>query len=191
MKRSSIKKFLTLVFAALFIMSCQTPDSQEEAVEESFGAAPVKVYKVRRQRISENLFYMGQIEASKEINITPDVAGKIASIHVEEGDRVQQGQLLAELDRRHVRASRDRAGDVPTDGRTFRADRPIVALSRFLRHGFLTMRHYLLPTHRVSDAQPGLHEHGDGQPACRPERPGSALRGQSLGAGVDLRGFTP
>ncbi len=109
MKRSLVEKILTLVFAALFILSCQPPDSQEEAVEESFGAAPVKVYKVKRQRISENLFYMGQIEASKEINITPDVAGKIASIYVEEGDRVQQGQLLAELDTRAIRLQLDQA----------------------------------------------------------------------------------
>ena len=109
MKKSFIKNYLTLIFAAFFIMSCQTPDSQEEAAEESFGAAPVKVYKVRRQRISENLFYTGLIEASKEINITPDVPGKIASIHVEEGDRVRQGQLLAELDTRAIRLQLDQA----------------------------------------------------------------------------------
>jgi len=109
MKRSLITKIFTLVFAVLFILSCQPPSSQEEAVEESFGAAPVKVYKVKRLRISENLFYTGLIEAWKEINISPDVAGKIAAIHVEEGDRVQKGHLLAELDTRAIRLQLDQA----------------------------------------------------------------------------------
>jgi RND family efflux transporter MFP subunit len=109
MKRSLITKISILFFTALFILSCQPPASKEEAVEESFGAAPVKVYQVKRQRISENLFYTGLIEASKEINVSPDVAGKIAAIYVEEGDRVQKGQLLAELDTRAIRLQLDQA----------------------------------------------------------------------------------
>ena len=51
MKRFLIIKMLTVIFSALLILSCQPPASQEEAVEESFGAAPVKVYKVKRQRM--------------------------------------------------------------------------------------------------------------------------------------------
>jgi len=108
MKRSLTTKIFIFTFAALFIISCQPPASQDEiTAEETFGAAPVKVYKVKRQRISENLFYTGLIEAWKEINITPDVAGKIAAIHVEEGDRVRKGQLLAELDTRAIRLQLD------------------------------------------------------------------------------------
>ncbi|MCJ7580640.1 MAG: efflux RND transporter periplasmic adaptor subunit [Candidatus Aminicenantes bacterium] len=109
MKRLSITKISVLFLAALFIGSCQPKDSQDNVAEESFGAAPVKVYKINRQRISENLFYMGLIEAWKERNISPDVAGKIAAIYVEEGDRVQKGQLLAELDTRAIRLQLDQA----------------------------------------------------------------------------------
>ncbi|MFC2160253.1 efflux RND transporter periplasmic adaptor subunit [Acidobacteriota bacterium] len=109
MKNFLITKVLILCFAALFIVSCQPADSQDEAVEESFGAAPVKVYKIKRQRISENLFYTGLIEAWKERNISPDIAGKIAAIHVEEGDMVQKDQLLAELDTLAIRLQIDQA----------------------------------------------------------------------------------
>ena len=109
MKRVLITKISALFFAALFIVSCQPTDSQDEAALESFGAAPVRVYKINRQRISENLFYTGLIEAWTERNISPDVAGKIAAIHVEEGDRVQKGQLLAELDTRAIRLQLDQA----------------------------------------------------------------------------------
>lgn len=109
MKKFLITRILTLFFAALFFMSCQPTDSQDEAVEESFGAAPVKVYEVNRQRISENLFYTGLIEAWKERNISPDIAGKIVAIYVEEGDWVQKGQLLAELDTRAIGLQLDQA----------------------------------------------------------------------------------
>jgi len=109
MKKNIISKMSLVFFAALFVVSCQSKDSQEEAVAESFGAAPVKVFKMQRQRISENLFYTGQIEAWKVRNISPDIAGKIAAIYVEEGARVQKGQLLAELDTRAIRLQLDQA----------------------------------------------------------------------------------
>jgi RND family efflux transporter MFP subunit len=91
------------------LLSCQRPGQQEEAVEESFGAAPVKVVEVKKQKISEKLYYTGLIEAWKEINITPDVGGKIAKIYVQEGDRVGKNQLLAELDTRAIRLQREQA----------------------------------------------------------------------------------
>ncbi len=84
-------------------LTCRPPEGEEGGTEEKFAAAPVKVFKVRRQKISERLFYTGVIEAWNKINVTPDIGGKIAKIHVEEGDVVQKGQLLAELDTRAVR----------------------------------------------------------------------------------------
>ena len=95
-------KILVVFVLAFFVLSCQPPQRQEEVEEASLAAAPVKVFKVKRQRISEKLFYTGLIEAWNTINITPDVGGKIAKIYVEEGDRVQKGQLLAELDTRAI-----------------------------------------------------------------------------------------
>ena len=110
MKKIIMTKILILALAGLFLFSCQPPGPQEEAAgEESFGAAPVKVYRVKAQRVSDKLYYTGLIEAWKEINITPDVGGKMAAIHVEEGDRVREGQLLAELDTRAIRLQLDQA----------------------------------------------------------------------------------
>lgn len=110
MKKNMTTKIFILVLMGIFLVSCQPPGGQEEATEQkSFGAAPVKVYGVKAMRISEKLYYTGLIEAWKEISITPDVGGKIAAIHVEEGDRVQEGQLLAELDTRAIRLQLDQA----------------------------------------------------------------------------------
>lgn len=90
-------------------LTCRPPEGEEGGTEEKFGAAPVKVFKVQKQKISERLFYTGVIEAWNKINVTPDIGGKIAKIHVEEGDVVQKGQLLAELDTRAVRLQLEQA----------------------------------------------------------------------------------
>lgn len=100
---------LVVFILSFFLLSCQPPQQKEEALETSLAAAPVKVFKVKRERISEKLFYTGLIEAWNKINITPDVGGKIAKIYVEEGDRVQKGQLLAELDTRAIRLQLEQA----------------------------------------------------------------------------------
>ncbi len=98
MKRFKSLSIMLVVSAGMAaLLSCR-PQKKEEAAAETFGAAPVKVFKVQRQRISEKLFYTGTLEAWQKINITPDTGGKIARIYVNEGDRVAKGQVLAELD---------------------------------------------------------------------------------------------
>ena len=94
-------KPLNLIAAAGLLaagMACKQAADPAAGKTAAVGAAPVKVFKVPRQRISEKLFYTGTIEARQKINIMPDVGGKIARIYVNEGDRVAKGQLLAEMD---------------------------------------------------------------------------------------------
>lgn len=88
-------------FWLVFFWGCRS-EKRRASTEEVFGATPVKVFKVRKQRISEKLVYTGTLEAWQKINVTPDVGGKIARIYVNEGDRVSKGQVLAELDTQTV-----------------------------------------------------------------------------------------
>lgn len=103
MKKIKVAKTFVVLFLFLSFLSCGTQNKEETIKEESSGATPVKVFKVKRQKISEKLSYTGVIEAWKKIIITPDIGGKIAKIHVEEGDNVKKGQLLAEIDTRAIR----------------------------------------------------------------------------------------
>jgi len=90
--------------AALFAaVSCKKSSSKAGAAAETFGATPVKVFKVQREKITEKITYTSTLEAWTKINITPEVGGKIARIYVQEGDRVAQGQLLAELETESIR----------------------------------------------------------------------------------------
>jgi RND family efflux transporter MFP subunit len=93
-----------LAAAALFAgVACKKTASNAAPAAEAFGAAPVRVFKVLRARITEKITYTGTIEAWNKINITPEVGGKIALIHVQAGDRVAKGQVLAELETDSIR----------------------------------------------------------------------------------------
>jgi len=59
--------------------------------------------------ISRTLTYTGSIEPRREVQIVPDVAGKIARIYVEEGQYVKEGQVLAELDTRAAKLQLEQA----------------------------------------------------------------------------------
>ena len=109
MNKKNMVKMCGIALLFLSLAVCRQQATDEGTKDESFGAAPVKVFKVQRQKISEKLFYTGVIEAWNKINVTPDIGGKIAKIYVEEGDRVEKGQLLAELDTRAVRLQLDQA----------------------------------------------------------------------------------
>ncbi len=105
-KSNTHRQLIVGIIAAVVLsaaVACKKPASKEAASAETFGAAPVKVFKVRRERITEKITYTGTLEALTKINITPEVGGKIARIHVREGDRVAQGQLLAELETESIR----------------------------------------------------------------------------------------
>ena len=100
------RKLIVIALAAaalLTVAACKKEASKADATAQTFGAAPVKVFKAARERITEKLTYTGTLEALNKINITPETGGKIARIYVEAGDRVAKGQLLAELETESIR----------------------------------------------------------------------------------------
>lgn len=58
-----------------------------------------------KMTIIETVNATGRIQPETQVKISADVSGKIVRLEVEEGDRVEKGQLLLELDReRHLAA---------------------------------------------------------------------------------------
>ena len=71
--------------------------SQEAAqVEESFVS--VEVVEVESGEISQFFNYAGDLQPQKEINIIPEIGGKIDSLLVEVGDTVAKGDPIATLE---------------------------------------------------------------------------------------------
>lgn len=54
---------------------------------------------VERGRIERIVVATGTIEPGKEVEVRPRIAGIIEHIHVDEGDEVEKGQLLVEIER--------------------------------------------------------------------------------------------
>lgn len=63
-----------------------------------FAATSVTVYSVKQGSFTPTLFGVGSVEARRSWLIGPTVAGRVAQVHVDVGDAVKTGQLLAEMD---------------------------------------------------------------------------------------------
>jgi len=88
------------------LWGCSNKSKQETGETTT---VPVKISKVQRGNITESYSFTGNIQPWKEVNIVPDLPGKVARIYVEVGDRVEQGQILAELDTRTAKLQLEQA----------------------------------------------------------------------------------
>lgn len=57
----------------------------------------VEVAKVKRTQIIEKVSASGEIQPEVEVNLSPDVAGEIIGLYVQEGDSVEMGKLLVKI----------------------------------------------------------------------------------------------
>ncbi len=83
--------FITTV---LLLMSCS--EKKEEAKETKIHK--VEVTKIAPNLQNETLTYSGTIEADNTVSLGFMVAGRVAEIYVQEGQKVKKGQLLATID---------------------------------------------------------------------------------------------
>ncbi len=68
----------------------------------------VEVAKVERRTIKETVAASGKVFPEVEVKISPDVAGEIVELYIEEGDSVKSGQLLAKIDPDAIRSQVER-----------------------------------------------------------------------------------
>ena len=68
-------------------------------------AQEVETTTAKRAKIVQKVNGTGKIQPNTEINISADVSAKITRLTVKEGDHVEKGQLLVELDRDRYLAS--------------------------------------------------------------------------------------
>ena len=89
---------LVIIVIAAFSMN----GSGEEAIS-------VQTANVDRQKIVETVSATGIIQPETQVKISADVAAKITRLEVEEGDWVEKGQFLVQLDRERFLAAVERA----------------------------------------------------------------------------------
>ena len=95
------------VLMAGLILGCTK--GKVERKTETTEAVPVEVAEVLRGDVKSTLSFTGDVNPWRQVNVVPDVPGKVARIYVEEGDRVRKGQVLAELDTRMAKLQLEQA----------------------------------------------------------------------------------
>jgi HlyD family secretion protein len=68
---------------------------------------PVQLARLRIEDITSRVRAPGKIEPRTQVKVSAEIPGKIAHLAVKEGDRVQVGRLLLQLDDTQYRASHD------------------------------------------------------------------------------------
>ena len=69
----------------------------------------VETAKVKLETIVQTVDATGRIQPKTQVNISADVSAKIIALHVEEGEWVEKGTLLVELDRERYAAAVEQA----------------------------------------------------------------------------------
>jgi len=85
------------IHQALFRRKPPEGPSELELIGE---AVPVKVYKLKRTNFKDTLPVMGNIKGFKEIDLKFETSGIMESFNFEEGERVQEGDIIANLNQR-------------------------------------------------------------------------------------------
>jgi HlyD family secretion protein len=73
--------------------------------KQSTAGLDVSAVEVKRGDITRTISGSGQVQPEMEVDISARISAEITSIHVEEGETVNKGQLLVELDRQRYEAA--------------------------------------------------------------------------------------
>ena len=83
--------------------------TESSADEAAAQATPVLVTTAVRGSIEDVLELTGTAQAADEVDVVPEVPGKVTRVHADIGDYVRRGQVLVTLDTQLASAQRDQA----------------------------------------------------------------------------------
>ena len=72
-------------------------EAKKPAITFEEGLSPVKILKVKRMDFKDTLPVMGNIKGFKEVDLKFQASGVIESINFEEGEKIQEGDIVASL----------------------------------------------------------------------------------------------
>lgn len=94
-------RFKTLsLFAVIFLAACGGSDKKTEGPKPAAPpppAASVSGYVVTPQMLSQNIEVPGSLAAFEEVELHPEVSGRVVAVYFKEGNNVSQGQMLLKI----------------------------------------------------------------------------------------------
>lgn len=111
MKTSKVLSVIP-VAAVVLLMSCSGNKVQEQTVEEK---VKVKLETVHMQEVDQIAEFTASVEANISNMIAPQAPARIGKLHVEVGDHVRAGQLLATMDETQLRQTQIQLENLETE----------------------------------------------------------------------------
>ena len=102
-----MRRLKLILFAVVLPLALIGGGAAVLAVKLRHKADPMRTAKIERGDVVLTVRETGTIEPIKRVEVKSKVAGLVAELAVDEGDRVQAGQLIARLDVPEVEAQRD------------------------------------------------------------------------------------
>ena len=110
---SKITLAFVAVLGAMTLLGCQFPDYSADAARDGEErenisgalAIPVRAEYPRRDSISDYFETTSRVTAHHQVEVMSEAVQRVSQVLVEEGDRVERGEVLAELDKREAEAS--------------------------------------------------------------------------------------
>jgi RND family efflux transporter MFP subunit len=101
---------LAIAVAVAALAGCGAPKAAPKAPDAGAPAGQaVTVASATTGSISESLDVTGRLVALQDVTVGARMAGKVESVNVREGDRIQMGQIVAVMDLADFRAQTDSA----------------------------------------------------------------------------------
>ncbi|ENX06397.1 efflux RND transporter periplasmic adaptor subunit [Acinetobacter courvalinii] len=110
-KQLTLSAVIIAVFATggSFILFQENADAKATSTATAPPAATVDVARVVSQTITDWQEYSGRLEAIDQVDVRPQVSGKLIAVHFKDGSLVNKGDLLFTIDPRPFEAELNRA----------------------------------------------------------------------------------
>lgn len=99
-------KQISLVGLCLLLFSCGGKDKKTELGTVSMKPNAVEVFPIETSDVSRIIEIPGTIIPAEEVQIFSEISGRVQSINFKEGQRVQKGTLLVQVDTDVLRAQK-------------------------------------------------------------------------------------
>ena len=107
-KKIKILRFslFLLVFSYLLICACKSGKSSPPRRESGTAGArvPVDAMVVQPQLLDNRIFTTGTLLANEEVQLQPEIAGRVTDVLFTEGGRVKKGEVLIRINDREFKA---------------------------------------------------------------------------------------
>jgi len=116
MKKSNLILLLLVIIMIVPNPGCTSNKSNEQVQKaDTLKTEIVRTIKLEKVNISRTIDYTSTLAAFKEIHLAPASPGRIETINVEISERVNQGQILVQMDRTQLQQAKINMLSLETD----------------------------------------------------------------------------